>query len=47
MALDRLAADGHSVAQVAAEFGVGWATAMAAVRAYGAPLVEDPTRLRG
>ncbi|MDP9432864.1 MAG: hypothetical protein M3P91_09190 [Actinomycetota bacterium] len=43
----RVGQDGHSVAQVAAEFGVGWATAMAAVRAYGTPLVEDPDRLEG
>ncbi len=43
----RVGQDGHSVAQVAAEFGVGWATAMAAVRAYGTALVEDPDRLEG
>jgi hypothetical protein len=35
------------VAAVAAEFGVGWATVMAAVREYGEPLVDDPTRLDG
>jgi transposase len=32
---------------VAAEFGVGWATVMAAVRDYGRPLVADPARLDG
>src|SRR5829696_8073085 len=30
---------GQTVAAVAAEFGVGWATVMAAVRDYGQPLV--------
>ncbi len=43
----RVGQDGHSVAQVAADFGVGWGTAMAAVREYGCPLVEDPERLVG
>ncbi len=43
----RVGEDGHSVAQVAASFGVGWATVMAAVRDYGTPLVEDPARLAG
>ena len=38
---------GHTVAAVAAEFGVGWATVMAAVREYGQPLVDDPHRLDG
>ena len=38
---------GHTVAAVAVEFGVGWATVMAAVREYGRPLVEDPDRLAG
>ena len=37
--------DGHTVAAVAAEFGVGWATVMTAVRDYGLPLVDDPNRL--
>jgi hypothetical protein len=41
----RVGADGHSVAQVAAECGVAWATVMAAVVEYGTPLVEDPARL--
>ena len=39
--------DGQTVAQVAACFGVGWATVMAAVRDYGRPLVDDPARLDG
>ena len=38
---------GHTVAAVAVEFGVGWATVMAAVLEYGTPLVEDPDRLAG
>ena len=38
---------GQTVAAVAAEFGVGWATVMAAVREYGRPLVDDPARLEG
>lgn len=41
----RVGEDGHSVAQVAREFGVGWATAMACVRRHGAPLVDDPGRI--
>jgi transposase len=41
----RVGQDGHTVAAVAAEFGVGWATVMTAVRDYGIPLVDDPTRL--
>ncbi len=43
----RVGQDGHSVAQVAADFGVGWSTAMAAVRDYGTALVDDPDRLVG
>jgi transposase len=38
---------GQTVAGVAVEFGVGWATVMAAVREYGRPLVDDPGRLAG
>jgi transposase len=38
---------GQTVAGVATEFGVGWATVMAAVREYGQPLVDDPGRLAG
>ena len=41
----RVGEDGHSVAQVAREFGVGWATAMACVRRHGEPLVDDPDRI--
>lgn len=36
-----------SVAEVARDFGVGWHTAMAAVRDKGTPLVEDPARIDG
>src|SRR4051794_28517 len=36
-ACQRVGQDGHSVAQVAAAFGVGWSTVMAAVRQYGTP----------
>jgi transposase len=36
----RVGRDGHSVAAVAREFGVGWATVMAAVREHGARLLE-------
>ena len=43
----RVGHDGHTVAAVAGDFGVGWATIMAAVREYGVPLVEDPARLAG
>src|SRR5689334_22439281 len=43
----RVGQDGHSVAQVAKAFGVSWSTVMAAVRAYGTPLVDDPARLAG
>ena len=38
---------GHSVAQVAAEFGVAWRTVMDAVVEYGTPLVDDRDRLGG
>ena len=41
----RVGEDGHSVAQVARDFGVGWGAAMEAVRRHGEPLVEDPARL--
>jgi transposase len=37
--------ENHSVAEVARELGVGWATVMAAVVDYGVPLVEDPDRV--
>ena len=41
----RVGEDGHDVAAVAAEFGVGWHTVMRAVREHGVPLVENPARL--
>ncbi len=41
----RVGQDGHTVAQVAGQLAVGWATVMAAVREYGYPLVDDPARL--
>ena len=41
----RVGEDGHDVAAVAAEYGVGWHTIMRAVRDHGRPLVEDPIRL--
>ncbi len=43
----RVGQDEDSVAGVARAFGVGWHTAMAAVRDHGSPLVEDPARLEG
>jgi transposase len=36
---------GHTVAEQARRFGIGWSTAMAAVRDHGRPLVEDRRRL--
>lgn len=47
VACERVGRDGHTVAQVAAEYGVTWATVMNAVRDYGRPLVQDPARLVG
>jgi len=43
----RVGRDGHSVAAVAREFGVGWGAVMRAVADYGRPLVDDPDRLAG
>jgi transposase len=43
----RVGQDGHTVASVAADLGVGWATVMVAVRDYGQPLVDDEQRLDG
>jgi transposase len=40
----RVGEDGHDVAAVAVEYGVGWHTVMRAVRDHGRPLVEDPAR---
>ncbi len=36
---------GHTVAEQARRFGIGWSTAMAAIRDHGRPLVEDARRL--
>lgn len=41
----RVGEDGDSVAQVARDFGVGWFSAMAAVRTHGRPRVDDPDRI--
>jgi transposase len=41
----RVGQDGHTVAAVAHEFGVGWATIMGCVREHGRPLVDDLARL--
>jgi transposase len=43
----RVGEDGHSVAEVAREFGISWSRAMAAVRRHGTPLVEEPSRMDG
>jgi transposase len=43
----RVGQDEDSVAEVARAFGVGWHTAMTAVRDHGTPLVDDPERLDG
>lgn len=43
----RVGEDGASVAAVAREFGIGWRTAMGAVREHGAPRADDPGRLAG
>jgi transposase len=40
----RVGQDKDTVAEVAAAFGVSWATAMEAVTDYGTPLVQDPDR---
>lgn len=41
----RVGEDADSVAEVAADYGVGWHTAMGAVAAVGQPMVDDPARL--
>lgn len=46
-ACQRVGRDGHSVAEVARELGVGWHTVMRAVIDHGTPLVEDATRVEG
>jgi transposase len=43
----RVGEDGASVAAVAREFGIGWRTAMAAVREHGTRRVDDPERWDG
>src|SRR5215212_2075979 len=43
----RVGREGHSVAAVARDFGVGWAAVMAAVIEYGYPLIEHPDRIDG
>lgn len=43
----RVGEDGTSVAQVARDLGVSWATAMGCVRRHGEPLVDDEERLEG
>lgn len=40
----RVGEDGDSVAEVARAFGVGWHTAMAAVKDHGTDKVDDPAR---
>ncbi len=42
----RVGRDGHSVAQLAREFGVSWHVAMEAVRDHGRPRVDHLSRLR-
>lgn len=43
----RVGRDGHSVAAVARDLGVGWHTVMDAVAQVGTPLVDDPARTAG
>jgi len=43
----RVGRDGHSVAAVARDVGVGWATVMTAVVDYGTPVIERPDRIDG
>jgi transposase len=43
----RVGKDPHSVAAVARDLGVGWATIMRAVAEHGTPLVDDAARLEG
>ena len=43
----RVGKDAHTVAAVARDLGVGWATVMRAVREHGRRLVDDPARLHG
>jgi transposase len=43
----RVGEDGHDVAAVAVEYGVGWHTIMRAVDDHGRPLIDDRARLAG
>ena len=43
----RVGEDADAVAEVARDYGVGWHTAMAAVREHGQGKVDDPARLDG
>ena len=43
----RVGEDGSSVAKVARDMGVSWATAWACVERHGQPLVDDASRVRG
>lgn len=43
----RVGRDGHSVAQVARDYGVGWHTVMRAVIDHGTPMIDDPARMAG
>ena len=47
LACRRVGRDGHSVAAVAREYGVGWHTVMRAVVEHGRPLIDDPARTDG
>ena len=47
LACRRVGRDGHSVAAVAREYGVGWHTIMRAVVDHGRPLVDDAARIAG
>lgn len=44
---DMVNIDGMSIAAAAAAFGVGWATANAAVAKFTDPVISDPARLEG
>jgi transposase len=43
----RVGKHAHTVAAVARDLGVGWATIMRAVHEHGTPLVDDAARLAG
>ncbi len=44
---ERVNIEGHSIAAAAAEFGVGWHTANAAVAEHTDPVIDDPERFEG